>query len=120
MRLDGRPALGVKGHGDGFGNPDGEELPVLRHGVAVQCPLVSIARVPVRKVAAVLGEVLWPLGGFAMLHSLYEVGLAVVEVEGYGVNSNPLGVEGDALGNGAVVKIPLLGWGIGLVGIPPL
>ena len=81
---------------------------------------MSIARVPVRKVAAVLGEILWSLGKFTIFHGLCEVRLAVVEVEGYGVEGNPLGVEGDALGNGAVVKIPLLGWGIGLVGIPPL
>ena len=118
--LDWRSALGVEGHGDGFGSPEGEELHVLRHGVAVQCPLVSIARVPVRKVAAVLGEVLWPFGGFAVFHSLYEVGLAVVEVEGYGVNSNPLGVEGDVPIHGAVVKVPLLGWCQLLVGVPPL
>ena len=91
---DCRSALGVEGHGDGLGNPDGEELHVLRHGFAIQYPLVAVARVPVRKVAAVLGEVLWPLGGFAMLHGLYEVGLPVIEVEGYGVGYGiPLGVE---------------------------
>ena len=81
---------------------------------------MSIARVPVRKVAAVLGEVLWPIGGFAMLYGLDEVGLAVIEVEGYGVNSNPLGVEGDIPIHGTVVEVPLLGWGQLLVGIPPL
>ena len=54
---------------------------------------MAVARVPVRKVAAVLGEVLWPFGGFAMLYGLDEVWLVVIEVEGHGVEGNPLGVE---------------------------
>ena len=90
----GGAAVGVEGDGVGCGVPLGPELHVLPHYIVLEFPQVVVIGEPsLQGVVLLGGGGRGPMRMLAIGYQFLVVGFSIIEVEGHGVEGNPLGVE---------------------------